>query len=249
MSINKARLEIAGESHTGPVRHHNEDSFLIYSPPGGEAVLAVIADGIGGHSRGEQASYLCCRELLIAAKKTPCSEWDREFLCRALNGANEKIFNFNFRSRRVRPMGCTVVAAIFTFDKLIFASAGDSRIYEYNRNCQPAFRQLSKDHRPEGFDALYNMGAFRHTSLVSRSLGTAKELQLDSEELPRSPESKYLLCSDGLYNHLPEQVLSGTLGEDISMRKISGKLLRSALLAGEKDNISVICAATAPDGE
>ena len=245
MSINSARLEIAGESNIGPVRHHNEDSFLIYTPSGGEAVLAVIADGIGGHSRGEVASYICCRQLLIAAKKTPSMQWDEKFLSNALIAANEYIFDFNIKSRRIRPMGCTVVAAVFTADKLIFANAGDSRIYEYNQEYSPALRQLSTDHRPEGFDELYRQGAFRHASLVSRSMGTAKELQLDLHTLPRDKKSRYLLCSDGLYNHLPDQVLAGILQEDTSMRGMVGKLLRSALLAGEKDNISVICAADA----
>ena len=76
-------------------------------------------------------------------------------------------------------------------------------------------------------------------------MGTAKELQLDLHTLPRDKKSRYLLCSDGLYNHLPDQVLAGILQEDTSMRGMVGKLLRSALLAGEKDNISVICAADA----
>ena len=64
MSINKARLEIAGESNIGLTRRHNEDNFLIYAPPGGEGVMAVVADGIGGHSRGEIASYTVAKSLL-----------------------------------------------------------------------------------------------------------------------------------------------------------------------------------------
>ena len=134
MNINFAQLEIAGESNIGPVRHHNEDSFLICSPPGGAAVLAVIADGIGGHSRGEVASNICCREMAAAARRIPSDRWDAEFLKNTLLHANTLIFDFNYRNRRLKPMGCTVAAAVFFKDKVICASAGDSRIYEFARS-------------------------------------------------------------------------------------------------------------------
>ena len=245
MNINFAQLEIAGESNTGPVRHHNEDNILIYAPPQASAVLAVIADGIGGHSRGEIASYICCRDLMLAAVNLDSRLWNGEFLRSVLQKSNERIFDFNFKSRRIRPMGCTVAAAIFTADKVITASAGDSRIYEYCRGREKPLRQLTTDHRPEGFEELLHSGKLKHISLVSRSIGTAKHLDLDIQEIPRPPAAKYLLCSDGLYNHQPNQVLAGILGSDLPPRQAVSALVRGAMLAGEKDNISVICAAAA----
>lgn len=247
MNINFAGLEIAGESNAGPVRHHNEDNFLIYAPPGGSAVLAAVADGIGGHSRGEVASYICCRELLAAAREVDSSRWDAGFLRSALTYANDRIFDFNFNGRRVKPMGCTVAAAIFTLREVICAYAGDSRIYEFYRTSgRKPLRQLSVDHRPEGYDEMRKTGRLQHTSFVSRSLGTAKYLNLDMQTVARMPEARYILCSDGLYNRQPEQLLSGVLGgDDFSPRKAVNRLIRGALLAGEKDNITIICAASA----
>lgn len=241
MNINHAQLEIAGESNVGLTRRHNEDNFLIYAPPDGDGVLAVVADGIGGHSRGEAASYICCRELFQAARQ--CRSWDKDFLHRTLTLANRTIFDFNFKGKRIRPMGCTVVAALFFRDRVICAHAGDSRMYVFARSAENTpLRQLTVDHRPEGYEDLRSAGKLTSTNLVSRSLGTAKYLEIDLQELPRPENARYLLCSDGLYNRLPDQLLSGLLGSDLSARQITGQLLRGALLAGERDNITVICA-------
>ena len=243
---NHAELEIAGESNIGTIRHHNEDNFLILAPPDGDAVLAVVADGIGGHSRGEVASFICCRELFLAAKQLNSSRWDEKFLADTLQHANSRIFNFNFQGRRPKPMGCTVAAALFRRDKVIVASAGDSRMYEFYRSPgKKPLRQITVDHRPQGYEKLKHETMLLYTNLVSRSLGTAKYLQLDIHELPRNPGAKYLLCSDGLYNHQPDQVLAGALGSEMNPRKIVSSLLRGALLSGERDNITVICAADA----
>lgn len=242
MNINFARLKIAGESHIGLVRHHNEDNFLIFSPPGAPAVLAAVADGIGGHSRGEVASYICCRELLRKAGETSPEHWNAGFLEHTLQEANTKIFEFNYQGKRAKPMGTTVVAAIFFADRIIFASAGDSRMYEFHR-CpgKKPLRQLTTDHRPENIETIKKY--FRNCSLISRSLGTTKHLELDIAEISRPADARYMLCSDGLSNRLPEQVLSGILGDDaLSPRQMVNNLLRSALLSGEKDNISLICA-------
>ena len=54
--LNNASLRFAGESITGLVRRHNEDSFLIAAPPGKRVSLAVVADGVGGHRHGEIVS-------------------------------------------------------------------------------------------------------------------------------------------------------------------------------------------------
>ena len=247
--MNHAELEIAGESNIGTIRHHNEDNFLILAPPRDEAVLAVVADGIGGHSRGEVASFICCRELYLTAQELPGSRWDEQFLTDTLQKINSRIFNFNYRGRRPKPMGCTVVAAIFRKDTVIIASAGDSRLYEFYRAPEKkALCQITTDHRPQGYDKVKNESLLRYTNLVSRSLGTAKHLQIDIHRLPRNPGAKYLLCSDGLYNHQPDQVLAGVLGSDKSPRQSVNELLRGALLSGERDNITVICAADARKG-
>lgn len=246
MNLNFAQLEIAGETNCGTVRHHNEDNFIICSPAGGSAVLAAVADGIGGHSHGEVASHICCTALLQAARQTDSALWTKEFLRETLCRANEKIFKYNLESRKIKPMGCTVAAAVFFRDRVITASAGDSRIYEYFKAPgRVPLQQLTTDHRPENFRKLKLDPRFSGASLISSALGTAKFLRLDVAEYLRHDGAKYLICSDGLYGSMNDLVLAGILGDSSSMRSKTGALVRGAILAGERDNITVICAGTA----
>ena len=242
MEYNHAQLAIAGESNVGLNRSHNEDNFLICTPPGGSAVLALIADGIGGHAQGEIASYICCREVFKAAMAADPAEWDEKFLFEALQKANSRIFHRNFSELRERPMGCTVAAAVFHLDHFIVANAGDSRIYEYNCHADTALTQLSVDHRPVTKEGRHHRKHRESYNLITRSLGTQKELQIDMNTFPRSSESRFLLCSDGLYSGVPDSVFAGLLGSDLPVRAVTGKLMREALLSGSHDNISIICA-------
>ena len=143
-------------------------------------------------------------------------------------------------------MGCTVAAVIFFRDHIIYASAGDSRIYEFlpDREKFPLL-QLTTDHRPEDFRKLHEDPRFKNLSLIARSLGTAKYLEIDIAERHRPDNARYLLCSDGLYNQISEKMLSGILEDKSSMRHKTGELIRQTLLAREKDNITIICAGTA----
>ena len=242
MEYNHAQLAIAGESNVGLTRSHNEDNFLICTPPGGAAVLALIADGIGGHAQGEIASYICCREVFKAAMATDSANWDEKFLRDALQNANARIFNRNFSELRSRPMGCTVAAAIFHRDHFIIANAGDSRIYEYNHNDAPALNQLTEDHRPAAREGHHSRKRRESYNLISRSLGTQRQVMLDVKSFPRAPEARFLLCSDGLYSGVPDSVFAGLLGSDLPVRTVTGKLMREALLSDSHDNISIICA-------
>ncbi len=242
MDKNRANITVAGESNIGLSRTHNEDNFLVYAPPGGDAVLAAVTDGIGGHGKGENASYICCRELFSAASRIAGSSWDEKFLLDTLNTANRKIFERNLAERRKKPMGCTVVAAIFFRDRVIFANAGDSRFYECNPLNSPPLQKLSVDHRPGEKEGIVLKDEY--SNLVCRSLGPQFQVEFELQTLPRIPGARYLLCSDGLYSKLSAAEISDTLCSDMSVRAMTGKLMCDALLSGTRDNITLICAAT-----
>ena len=243
MNINCANIAVAGESNIGTGRSHNEDNFLIIDRPGDEAVLCAIADGIGGHGNGEIASRICIKELLRAAWTKPGREWDDKFLLDAVRSANRRIFERNFAERRRRPMGCTVIAAIFFLDHIIFAFAGDSRLYVYDPANEHHFRQLSTDHRPGIKEGRNHHGLKdEFSNFVCRSLGTQKYVDVECKISDRPAQARYLMCSDGLYSVTPEPLLLNALSSTMTVRQITGNLMREALLAGARDNVSLICA-------
>ena len=195
---NNARLvEFAGESNTGLLRHSNEDHFLVCQLHGTEMALAVVSDGIGGHSKGEIASMICCRELFHAALELKSDVDAGEFFRRQLLAVNRKLFERNYREARRRPMGCTAVAALFDRDKITVASVGDSRFYKYSVP-DGTLTQITRDHRPdeamlENIAALYHQDKEELRSrLLLNALGTkyAPEVDIfhhrnpDAAELP-----------------------------------------------------------------
>ena len=134
---NRTGITIAGESNPGLVRRHNEDNFVIVALPERSSILAVVADGVGGHSNGGMASLICCRDLAQHFRKLPKTESLREdsaaaFLRNTIRKVNRKIFDRNYFEKVRRPMSTTIVAAVFLPETVLLASAGDSRMYEFH---------------------------------------------------------------------------------------------------------------------
>ena len=146
---NRTGITIAGESNPGLVRRHNEDNFVIVALPERSSILAVVADGVGGHSNGGMASLICCRDLADAYFSIPDEELStplqaEKFLRDEIRVINRKIFERNYFEELRRPMGSTILAVLFLQDSLVMASAGDTRLYELPPD-RP-LRQLSVDH-------------------------------------------------------------------------------------------------------
>ncbi|MBQ9088312.1 MAG: serine/threonine-protein phosphatase [Lentisphaeria bacterium] len=246
---NNARLvEFAGESNTGLLRHSNEDHFLVCQLHGTEMALAVVSDGIGGHSKGEIASMICCRELFHAALELKSDVDAGEFFRRQLLAVNRKLFERNYREARRRPMGCTAVAALFDRDKITVASVGDSRFYKYSVP-DGTLTQITRDHRPdeamlENIAALYHQDKEELRSrLLLNALGTKYAPEVDIFHLDADKDALYLLCSDGLTGQTPDSVISRVLAQPADrVRSVTSGLIREALLHGARDNVTVVCA-------
>ena len=243
-------IEFAGESNTGLLRRSNEDHFLVCRLNGGEMVLAVVSDGIGGHSKGEIASMICCRELFHAALKQGVSSADAGvFFRQQLLAVNSKLFERNYREERKRPMGCTAVAALFGKDKITVANVGDSRFYKFSfpQHGAADLTQITRDHRPdeamlEEIAALYHQDKEELRSrLLLNALGTRYAPDIDIFQLDVERDAVYMLCSDGLTGQTPDAVISRVLAQPAArVREYTSNLMREALLHGARDNVTVV---------
>ena len=97
--MNPCRMSLSGETNRGRVRPGNEDNFCIAGEPDAPARLAVVADGLGGHGGGAQASFVCCRSLLQSWRER-CARIEgpraaERFLRHALTAANAAVYAFN----------------------------------------------------------------------------------------------------------------------------------------------------------
>ena len=121
---------------TGRVREHNEDSVTILKNISGE-YLCVVADGMGGHRKGEVASALTVAHLgkrftesASIGTKIDAVNW----LSDNINEINKEILNYGEENENSKGLGTTVVAAIVTKEFLIFANIGDSSGYVIKNN-------------------------------------------------------------------------------------------------------------------
>lgn len=244
---------MAGESNLGLYRRRNEDNFCCYAPPGRESAFAVVADGVGGHANGAMASLICCRDLAEAFRRLSDAAMRRDaaFLCTKIRELNRKIFERNYFEQVVRPMSSTVVAAVFLPDAVSLASAGDSRMYEFHP--RDGLVQLTTDHSfPAEFAREYGYlppGSEAMKNLIARAVGPRADLEPEPHSLPRRPESRYLLCSDGASGCVSAEELADVMKTAPTPRAAVNCVMRRALLAGARDNITVIVVFPAPEKE
>ena len=246
--FNDSGFSFAGESITGLVRSRNEDNYLIAAPASRRSALVVVADGVGGHRHGEIVSYISCRELGRAFKRVSdselCSPAQAEnFFRKNLKEINERVFQINYQEFSLHPMSSTLVAVLFIPGYAVMANVGDSRFYQLNREGE--LQQISTDHTlvNEGHG-----GAFRDhfpvtaSNVISRSIGVRFNLKIEIKTVPLSGGKRFLLCSDGVYRDVADDILEDIMKNAASPAQAVNQIMRTTLLKGAHDNTTVVAA-------
>ncbi len=243
--FNNTGFRFAGESITGLVRVHNEDSFLICAPAGRKTALAVVADGVGGHRHGEIASYISCRELgnafMQSSDEMLMQEQGAEnFLLETVTHFNHRIFNMNYEELAVHPMSSTLTAVLFMKDAAVMAHVGDSRFYAIRNG---RIEQISTDHtlaNERGDNAGNSGGRTFASNVISRSIGTRYNLKLEIRKLHLTGDERFFMCSDGVYRDISDERLTEILKNAPDPESTVNQIMRSVLLEGAHDNTTVI---------
>ena len=141
-------LEFAELTDVGRVREHNEDSLGHAAPtdgaPRNQGWLFAVADGVGGHDRGDVASRLAIQTLQTEFRKLRANESPSACLQRLIQAANLKIYEAADSSGRGGSNMCTtVVACLLRYDRVAVAHVGDSRCYLIRRG---QTQRLTQDH-------------------------------------------------------------------------------------------------------
>jgi protein phosphatase len=230
-------LRAATATDLGLVRDNNEDAAFAGKR------LAVVADGIGGLPAGELASEAVVRALSVledAAADQPATAALRE----AVEAANEEISAAG-RADPVRDgMGTTVTALLLAGSELALLHIGDSRGYLLRGG---ELRRLTRD--DTFVQELIDQGvltveeARRHPlrSVVTRAV-QGRPLEPSLAMLTPEPGDRYLLCSDGLSDVVPEAAMARTLAGNPDLERCAQALIELALHAGGPDNITVVVA-------
>lgn len=226
----------ANETHVGKVRRLNEDAVLDRPDLG----IWAVADGMGGHRGGDRASRMVIDAL---AAVPPAGQLD-DFVDAAIAGLESVNARLHEEARRNAGhiSGSTVVALLVQGRRGVAVWAGDSRIYLYRNG---GLHPLSRDHSQveewvsNGLLARDQAGGHPAANVITRAVGAAGRVELETLPIEVLPGDTYLLCSDGLYNEVGEKAIKQILGGG-DCRHAAERLLASALAGEARDNISLV---------
>lgn len=232
------------KSDIGKVRSHNEDSAEVFVNKNND-ILAIIADGVGGHRAGDVASRMVIEYFSDiwenTSFQTPLET--EQWLDKNVREVNTRIFTYSKENvEECEGMGTTLVALIATKEFITVAHIGDSRCYHFDGD----MKQITEDHSLVNellkFGQINEEDAKTHPrkNVILRALGTDEKIELDIKSLECENNSIFLLCSDGLSDKISDLEMDKVLHRDSSLNAKGEILINLANEYGGEDNISVI---------
>jgi len=204
--------------------------------------LLVLADGMGGHQEGSRASKIVINEFIRNYRTSKGNDYPA-ILTKALEKAHQKLQQYSVKHKNIQKMGTTLVAVVFTKDKVHLINVGDSRAYLIN---QKEIHQLSYDHSFVGEQVrrgiLTPLEARRHPkrNILSQAISSDRsKLEPYQNTATLDKGDIVLLCSDGLWGTVSESQMQDVVLE-LDPQKAAEKLVAMANQNQGPDNISVI---------
>lgn len=236
-----------GSTDVGKIRKNNEDSFIVKQYDENH-ILAIVADGMGGHAGGKQASshavdiismYL---DSLMPALVTYSPRKIKHEVLSSLIRANSEIFDESKSQAGLSGMGTTCVVCLAFASKLYVFNVGDSRLYLID----DAILQITKDH--SYVNELLERGMIKEDeaanhpqkNILTRALGTESDIEPDLYDIKIKPGNKILLCSDGLTNMVTDNKIYDVVTSQKDVETAVKDLITLANENGGNDNITAV---------
>lgn len=240
--------EVVADMQTDPgcVRETNEDSVRYFRPTDSselarKGVIAIVADGMGGHSAGEVASRIATDVIKTAFYEG--GEGATESLRNAFNQANQEIHKASLGDKALEGMGTTCTALVLHNGSAHCAYVGDTRLYLIRGG---EIYAMTQDH--SAVMEMVQMGILtleqaRHhedKNVIIRALGSQPEVEVSvwSEPFPVQVGDKFLLCSDGLSDLVEDDEIKQAVLDGDS-HSSSENLIALARERGGYDNVTV----------
>ena len=237
-------MEVYFQSDIGKRRKSNQDYTATFTNQKNQ-LLALLADGMGGHQAGDIASRQAVEEIGIAWEATMIDDSEKavQWFLQHIQQTNQRIFEKGQSQPTLSGMGTTLEVVTLLDNHLALAHVGDSRIYLFREQRLIA---LTEDHSL--VNALLKSGeitqemAENHPrkNIITRSLGMPGSVEVDVAIHKIEDHDQLLLCSDGLTNMVSEPKITQILLEAASLQDASQRLIDEANAKGGLDNITVL---------
>lgn len=239
-------MEVAALTDVGCQRENNEDSYSSWHPASAESQskgsLFTIADGMGGHEGGQEASQLAVKTIEQIYSSSPIAD-TRTALLVAFDAAHRKIKEYAEAHPALHGMGTTCTAIAIIGHDLYFSHVGDSRLY---LSREGKLHRLSRDQSyvgrlvEQGIISDEQAGTHPQRNILTGALGAGADVVPESPEQPISlePADIVLLCTDGLWSVVSEEEIQSCL-QAKTLETACQNLVQLAKDRGGPDNITL----------
>lgn len=242
----RPHLTVGCKTDLGRVRENNEDKFEFYfADDDGQLAskghVFVVCDGMGGHAAGQIASEIAAKTFIDVYLNHPSQEIETA-LRSAVGAANRFVFDVQSTVPSRKGMGTTLSAIAVIQDRVFVAHVGDSRVYRL-RNGE--LIQLTSDHTwveealRSGMIQPEEVSTHPYRHVLNRAIGTEPNVEVDVFAQDVREGDIYLLCSDGLINHVDDPTIGAILAANRPSRA-AWQLVMAALTGGGSDNCTVV---------
>lgn len=232
----------AFKTDKGIVRNKNEDCVDIFET--GNAIFLCVLDGMGGHNKGETASSLALsvmKNKLKSYKKFKNIYHLKRKIVKSIKCANKEVNRLSNELIEYADMGTTLVLCAIFKNKIIICNIGDSRCYV---NKGDKFIQLTEDQTYVVF--LYKTGKIKYEEIkthpkrhvLMNALGSYPSISM-SIKIYKNEFDKILLCSDGLYNMVDDNIISKVINSNKQLDERIDCLIDLSNQNGGMDNIAI----------
>lgn len=238
-------VEVGVLSHVGMVRSENQDHYAFYEPDEDDDLatkgrVLVVCDGMGGHNGGTVASRTTVEAMLESFRTSATCNLKR-LLSTAIDKANAHVREKGMKDPSLRNMGTTCVAVVARGSQVQVAHIGDSRAYVIRGDM---IEQITRDHTY--LNDLIEIGlltpekAKNHPerNIITRCVGMGDVVNVDFNVRSAQPGDAFLLCSDGLFNHVDDHEIR-EFAAQFEAQVAAQKLVDLANSRGGEDNITV----------
>jgi protein phosphatase len=244
-----------GLSDVGRKRPHNEDAWLCDDEMG----LYVVADGVGGHAKGEVASQESIeqvqnfvragRERIEALKANPESDDASYQVRRLVESAVQQACYMVFGMAELDPerkgMSTTISTLLVAGPRAYIAQVGDSRVYMMREG---EVSQLTEDHTLINYKLKHGLITEEEArkapgkNVITRAVGHRDYVEVDTTRVQVVPGDRFLLCSDGLHGYLQEKEIAPLLALE-PLSDSARQFIALANARGGRDNITAVIVA------
>jgi PPM family protein phosphatase len=235
-------IDFAELTDVGRVRQGNEDYLGHVAPDTSEQAsshgwLFVVADGVGGHEKGEVASRTAVETVLEGFRKATRGEPLSSLLQNLVRRANTRVLDAGLNSG----MATTLVACALRHDRAVIAHVGDSRCYLVRQKSVTVLTRdhtIANEHARLGLLSAEDVAEAETRHILSRSLGTGLSVSAEISDHQVFAGDILLLCSDGLHGAVSPEEIAYIVSETADVKVAARKLVALANERDGSDNVT-----------